>query len=121
MNASSLYLQEYFGKNIEFPNNGTSELDHFHQGMEHFYCYGWWKFSNKPYLWKWCRHKLFNTNIRANKSNYHYQHFFVWSISVTPSYPKSSTAPPMFGIKVVRADLGENGWPVNIQLHNMTK
>ena len=27
---------------------------------------------------------------------------------------------PIFGIKVVRADLGENGRPVNIHLHNMT-
>ena len=26
---------------------------------------------------------------------------------------------PIFGIKVVRADLGENGRPVNIHLHNM--
>ena len=29
MNASSLYLQEHFGGNIEFPNNGNFELDHF--------------------------------------------------------------------------------------------
>ena len=41
--------------------------------------------------------------------------------SVPPLYSKRAVRrTPIFGMKVVGADLGENGRPVNIHFHNMT-
>ena len=120
MNASSLYLQEYFGENIEFPNNGRFELDHFPDNHMFIVMDG-----GKSQVNRTSGSGVdasFSTPIfvPANRTN---------TTSINSS-GASSVPPlhsqrvvrrtPIFGIKVVRADLGENGRPVNIHLHNMT-
>ena len=117
MNASSLYLQEHFGKNIEFPNNGNSELDHFP--------------DNHIFIVMDGGNSQINRTCGSGVSTSFSTPIFVPTNQTTTTSINSSGASPlhtqravqrspMFGIKVVRADLGGNGWPVNIQLHNMT-
>ena len=119
MNASSLYLQEHFGENIEFPNNGHFELDHFP--------------DNHVIVMDGGNSQVNRTSGSGVGASFSTPIFVPTNQTNTTSINSSgaSSVPPLhsqravrrtpiFGIKVVRADLGENGRPVNIHLHNMT-
>ena len=119
VNASSLYLSKHFRENIKFLNNGNFELDYFPDNHVFVVMDG----GN-------CRVNRTSGNgvgtsfsapifVPTNQTN-------TTSISSSgPSVPplhcqRAVRRSPIFGMNVVRPDLGENGQPVNIHLHYLT-
>ena len=118
MNASSLYLQEHFGENIEFPNNGNFGLDHFPDNHVFIVMDGGNSRVNRTSgsgVGTSFSTPIFMPVNRTNTTSINSSRASVPLLHSQRAVRRT----PIFRIKVVRADLGENDQPVNIHLHSM--